>query len=315
MQSFVFGPIPSRRLGQSLGVNNIPPKVCSYSCVYCQIGRTDLLRIDRAPLYSPEAIYKAVHDKIEAVYAGGGNIDYITFVPDGEPTLDKNLGRDIELLRRFGIRIAVITNASLISMKDVRNDLSKADWVSLKIDTTDEATWRKINRPHSRLQLHDILEGITGFSREFTGELMTETMLIAGLNDTDDQAKNIATYIKSLRHRIAYILVPTRPPAEPDVKIPDERSLAQIYHIFEEHVPKVELLIGYEGNEFAYTGNAESDILSITAVHPMREDAVRAFLKKSGKKWSLIQNLIKKGLLIKIPYRGKNYYLRKLRER
>jgi len=315
MQSFVFGPIPSRRLGQSLGVNNIPPKVCSYSCVYCQIGRTDLLRIDRASLYSPEAIYKAVHDKIEAVYAGGGKIDYITFVPDGEPTLDKNLGREIELLRRFGIKIAVITNASLISMKDVRNDLSKADWVSLKIDATDEETWRKINRPHPKLKLEDILRGITEFSRTFTGELTIETMLIAGVNDSDVQAENMATFIKSLRHKITYILVPTRPPAEPDVHIPDERTLARFYHIFQENIPKVELILGYEGNEFAYTGNAESDILSITAVHPMREDGVRAFLKKSGKKWSFIQNLIKKGLLIKIPYQGKNYYLRKLRER
>ncbi len=315
MQSIVFGPIPSRRLGQSLGVNNIPPKVCSYSCVYCQIGRTNLLRIDRAPLYSPSAILKAVHDKIKAVTARGEKTDYITFVPDGEPTLDSNLGHGIDLLRKFNRKIAVITNASLISLKSVRNDLAKADWVSLKIDSVNEETWRKINRPHSRLQLPDILEGIREFSRTFNGELVTETMIIAGLNDTEEEADKISDFIKYLRHASAYILVPTRPPAESNVRMPDENILTNIYNIFQEKLPKVELLIGYEGNTFASSGNAEDDILSITAVHPMREDAVRAFLKKSGAEWSLMEKLIENDILIKIPYQGKNYYLRKLRER
>jgi wyosine [tRNA(Phe)-imidazoG37] synthetase (radical SAM superfamily) len=315
MQSFVFGPIPSRRLGQSLGINNIPPKVCSYSCVYCQIGRTDLLRIDRASLYSSDDVCQAVSDKIKAVHARGEKIDYLTFVPDGEPTLDINLGHTIDILRIFGIKIVVISNASLIWMRNVREDLSKADLVSLKIDAVDNETWKRINRPHSRLRLDDILEGISKFSDQFTGTFITETMIAAGMNDSVENANGVSEFIKGLRHKTAYILVPIRPPAESDVKTPSEKTLMKIYDSFQKNLPNVELLIGHEGYKFAYSGNAEEDILGITSVHPMREDAVQKFLKKSGEKWTLIQNLIDNKKLIKIPYQGKNYYLRKLRER
>ena len=93
MSDLVFGPIPSRRLGRSLGINNIPPKTCSYSCVYCQVGRTTRSRIARRTFFDPEAIVEAVRARVEWVRADGSRIDYLTFVPDGEPTLDRNLER------------------------------------------------------------------------------------------------------------------------------------------------------------------------------------------------------------------------------
>jgi wyosine [tRNA(Phe)-imidazoG37] synthetase (radical SAM superfamily) len=129
-----FGPVPSRRLGRSLGINNIPPKVCSYSCVYCQLGRTLKMQVERQAFHLPEEILVAVQKKVNSVKAAGESIDYLTFVPDGEPSLDINLGHAIELLRPLGLPIAVITNASLIWREDVRTDLRKADWVSLKVD-------------------------------------------------------------------------------------------------------------------------------------------------------------------------------------
>ncbi|MCK4471545.1 MAG: radical SAM protein, partial [Anaerolineae bacterium] len=114
-----FGPVPSRRLGRSLGINNIPPKICTYSCVYCQLGRTIKMQIKRHAFYEPEKVLQDVHDKVEKVRETGERIDYLTFVPDGEPTLDVNLGREIELLRPLGIKIAVISNGSLIGREDV----------------------------------------------------------------------------------------------------------------------------------------------------------------------------------------------------
>ena len=122
-----FGPVPSRRLGRSMGVNNIPPKVCTYACVYCQLGRTTDMGIQRCTFHGPEEILDAVRDKVQKAGQSGEPIDYLTFVPDGEPTLDVRLGREIELLRALGIKIAVITNASLIWREDVREDLRKAD--------------------------------------------------------------------------------------------------------------------------------------------------------------------------------------------
>ena len=126
--SIVFGPVPSRRLGRSIGINNIPPKTCSYACVYCQLGKTSRMMAGREFFYDPEKIINAVKLKIKHAREKDESVDYLTFVSDGEPTLDCNLGKEIELLKSFGIKIAVITNASLIWREDVRQDLQKADW-------------------------------------------------------------------------------------------------------------------------------------------------------------------------------------------
>lgn len=147
LSEITFGPVPSRRFGRSLGINNIPPKVCSYSCVYCQVGRTDTMQITRQSFYDPKTILTDVKWKINKVMELGESIDFLTVVPDGEPTLDINLGRAIDLLRPLGVNIAVISNASLIWQKNVRNDLAKADWVSFKIDAVSKDTWRHIHRP------------------------------------------------------------------------------------------------------------------------------------------------------------------------
>jgi len=109
-----FGPVPSRRLGRSLGINNIPPKICTYSCIYCQLGRTIKMQVEREGFYEPEQILDSVRDKVERARESEESIDYLTFVPDGEPTLDVNLGCEIELLEPLGLKTAVITNGSLI---------------------------------------------------------------------------------------------------------------------------------------------------------------------------------------------------------
>ena len=109
-----FGPVPSRRLGRSLGINNIPAKVCSYSCIYCQLGRTIKISVERRAFYNPEKVFENVRRKVEEAKIRGEKIDYLTFVPDGEPTLDLNLGVEMELLKGMGIPIAVLTNSSLL---------------------------------------------------------------------------------------------------------------------------------------------------------------------------------------------------------
>ena len=141
-----FGPVPSRRLGRSLGVNNVLPKSCSYSCVYCQLGRTTNTQATRRQFYKPTDILREVEARYKNAIRQGENIDYITFVPDGEPTLDSRLGEAIDLLQSNGSKIGVISNASLIWNQSVRDDLAKADWVSLKVDAVDERTWRRVNQ-------------------------------------------------------------------------------------------------------------------------------------------------------------------------
>lgn len=312
MENTAFGPVPSRRLGRSLGINSIPPKICSYSCVYCQLGRTIEMRVERGEFYGPDQILWDVEDKIRQARRQRENVDYLTFVPDGEPTLDLRLGRAIQRLRDLGLKIAVITNSSLIWRPDVREDLLLADWVSLKVDALNPDVWRKLNRPHGGLSLDRILEGMSEFARVFKGELATETMLIQGLNDRPEEIENIAVFVAGLKPKISYVSVPIRPPAEKWVLSPDEYSLNRAHQVFEEKSIKTELLIGYEGNSFAFTGNVEEDLLSIMSVHPMREDAVDEFLIKADADPSTAERLMKEGKLVKTRYKDQIFYMRKL---
>ena len=306
-----FGPVPSRRLGRSLGINNIPPKVCTYSCVYCQVGRTHTLQVERCPFFEPEEIFESVSKQVKKAGKKDESIDYLTFVSDGEPTLDANLGREIDLLKSLGIKVAVITNGSLIHRDDVKEDLMKADWVSLKFDSILKASWRKINRPHRDLKLDLILKGMLDFSKIFRGKLVTETMLVQGISIDADTLKEMADFLDRLNPAKAYLAIPTRPPAESWVGPPEPKDINVAFQVFQEKLDQVEYLIGYEGNAFAFTGNVEEDLLSITSVHPMRESAVREFLKKAGADGSVVHQLIAQGKLVEADYEGQKFYLRK----
>ena len=305
-----FGPVPSRRLGRSLGINNIPPKVCSYSCVYCQVGKTSRMQVDRIPFYDPREIYRDVRKKIAKASRKGEPVDYLTFVPDGEPTLDVNLGDEIELLKSLGLKIGVITNGSLAWRKDVRAELAKADWVSYKIDSISEKIWRQINRPQRTLKPETIWAGMLEFADGYSGTLVTETMLVKGINDSAESFRKIAQFLNHLQPVKAYLAVPIRPPAEKWVRPPDANVINEAFQVFNEKPFQVEYLIGYEGDAFAFTGDVQKDLLSITAVHPMREQAVSAFLEKAGKDWSIIRRMISSNSIIETAYGGEKFYIR-----
>ncbi|RPI72557.1 MAG: radical SAM protein [Ignavibacteriales bacterium] len=310
----VFGPIPSRRLGRSLGINNIPPKICSYSCIYCQIGLTDSMLIKRKEFYSSGKIFKEISERVKQLKTTGEKIDYLSFVPDGEPTLDINLGKTINLLKSLGIKIAVITNSSLLWDENVRTDLMNADWVSLKIDTVDEEIWHKINRPNGKLKLQEILSGIKVFVSSFTGELVTETMLVKGINVNIESIKRTAKLIKQVNPEKSYILVPTRPPAEEFVEPPSEEYLNAVYQIFRSFINDVELLAYNEGTNFSYSSEAEKELLSILAVHPMRKDAVEVFIKKAGASNVFLYSLIESEKIKEVKYNNNVYYLKNIRK-
>jgi len=307
-----FGPVPSRRLGRSLGINNIPPKSCSYSCVYCQLGPTGIRETIPRAFYPPDQIYLEVRHHLAQVHEKGEKVDYLTFVPDGEPTLDIRLSETIERLRALGIPIAIISNASLIWLKTVRNTLGRVDWVSLKVDAIEDDLWRSINRPHPSLDHRAMLDGMLTFSDEYAGTLVTESMLVQGLNDTDRAANELAEFLIKLDPAIAYLSVPSRPPSEKDIHAPDEATLNRIYQILDQKLKRVELITGYEGDAFASTGNPTEDLLSITSVHPMRQEAVQTLLSKTGTDWHLVEQLIEQGQLAQTEYEGRVFYVRRL---
>ena len=188
----------------------------------------------------------------------------------------------------------------------------KADWVSLKVDSTREEVWRRIDRPHGTLQLASILDGMLEFAKAYRGELVTETMLVEGVNDSDDHVREVADFLARLKPAVAYLSIPTRPPAEEWVRSPGEEAINRAYQILTERVDQAEVLIGYEGDAFAFTGSVEEDLLSITAVHPMREEAVSEFLARARADWSIVRALINQGQLIEMDYDGLKFYMRKL---
>lgn len=311
-QTKIFGPVPSRRLGKSIGINNIPPKICTYSCVYCQLGKSLNMTSDRCAYYDPDLLLTETREKIKNARLNDEPIDYLTIVSDGEPTLDANLGQLIEKLRPLGIKIAVITNSTLLSRPDVRQELCKADWVSVKVDSVDEKIWRKIDRPHKNIKFDALLEGVRSFSEEFTGQLVTETMLVKDLNDHKQGLDETARFIRKLNCSLSYLSIPTRPPALSWVRPPEEQIITRAYHLFTAQSLNTEYLIGYEGNQFAYTGDIQADILSITSVHPMREDAIYAYLTKAKGHFSIIEKLIADNKIFVSTYNNERFYMRTL---
>lgn len=306
----VYGPVPSRRLGQSIGINNIPPKICSYSCVYCQLGRTNHMQINRQVFYRPEDICREAEVKLEQLKRENKTADYFSFVPDGEPTLDLNLGKTIMLLKPYQIKIAVITNASLLWMDEVKEDLMGADWVSVSIDAAGENAWHKIDRPHGMLKHQDILKGILDFSKAFRGTLVTETMLVEGINDQEACIEKIAEQVALIQPQKAYLLVPTRPPAESGVRRASAESLRKAVAIIRGvSGTDVECITGDETEEgFFFTANISEDILSIASVHPIREDIIDTLLKKRNADRSVLTELIEKKKLSEFKYEGKMFY-------
>ena len=308
---YVFGPVPSRRLGMSLGINNVPYKTCTYSCVYCQLGRTTNLTVERKPYSVPEKIV----DEIESIVDTQAKIDYITFVPDGEPTLDKNLGCTATIIKdRIDIPLAILTNGSLIWMGDVREELKLFDVVSLKIDGLD-GMWRRINRPHPRLSIDMIVDAMVDFAKTYRGKILTETMLIHNLNIASDILNEVISIIRRIDPYKVYLSVPIRPPAERWVKPPTEEELLIAYKTFADKLGerKVEVLSTPEPPKFYPPADPVEYILSMIAVHPLRiEYAINILQKHTDKPQKLIEDLVKARKICLVRYQNTVFLVRRI---
>jgi wyosine [tRNA(Phe)-imidazoG37] synthetase (radical SAM superfamily) len=306
-----YGPIPSRRLGKSLGINNIPnQKICTYSCLYCQVGLTKEYGIKPLLLHEPELIFSEVKKHIERLHHTDLP-DYLTFVSNGEPTLDINLGETIKRLKTLGFPIAVITNASLLGRKEVRKNLKHADWVSVKIDANDEEVWKKINRPHECITFNEYIEGILKFSKKFKGKLTTETMLVEGVNDNTLVLTKTAGLIADVNPYKAYISIPIRPPAVKWVKAPSESIINKAYQLFHWKVEQTELMIGFEGTDMASSGNPLEEITNICTVHPIREDTMQNLLSKYTGGSDVLDILLLGNYIERVTYESQTFYIRK----
>ncbi len=243
-----------------------------------------------------------MRESLEARGAPASRVDFIKFVARGSRRrrdLEEEIGAPA-----VGVPLAVISNGALIWREDVRRALLAAHWVSLKVDAVDTAVWRRIDRPHGALRLEAIHEGMLQFREAFAGFLATETMLVRDLNDGAQSVGEVARFLGRLRPDCAYVAVPTRPPALPWVRAADEDAVVRAFEMVSREVQRVECLTGYEGDAFAHTGDAEEDILRITAVHPMRQSAVDALLAGAGVDGSLVDRMVGEGRLSRTEHEG-----------
>ena len=225
----VFGPVPSRRLGYSLGVDIIPPKHCSFDCIYCQIGKTTHIETARKSFYDPHSIIDQVMEKVSAA----DTIDVITFSGSGEPTLNSDLGFMVrEIKKRTKVPVAVITNGSLLPVRQVREDIMQADIVLPSLDAVSQEVFEHINRPHPSLGINAVIEGLKDFRKEFKGQIWLEIMLIKNINDDSQELKTMAETVLSLNMDRVQLNTVTRPPSDPSVMRLAAGELEEIRRIF-----------------------------------------------------------------------------------
>ncbi|MGQ1787461.1 MULTISPECIES: radical SAM protein [unclassified Saccharicrinis] len=197
MYKFLFGPVPSRRLGMSLGVDLVPKKVCSLNCVYCEVGRTTLLTTERKEYI----LYDKVTSELEHYFANNPDPDYITFSGSGEPTLNTKIGEVLQFVKQIkkDVPVAVLTNGTLFYNKKVRHELMGANVVLPSLDAATETTFRKINRPATQLTVDKYIPGLIDFRNEFKGTIWLEVMIIPGYNDGMDNLNSIKDAILKIK--------------------------------------------------------------------------------------------------------------------
>lgn len=274
---YIFGPIPSRRMGLSVGISPIPKKYCNYSCTYCQIGRTHNLTNKREEFFKLEDIV----DEFKQYLKEYKEFDVVTVCGEGEPTLYLRLGELISELKKLTDKpVAVITNSALMYDPEVREDLKKADIVLPSLDAYNEDMFRKINRSVRSIKIEDIIEGLRIFSKEYTGQLWVEIMIMKDFNDTIKDFQEYKKILDTLTYDRLYINSPVRPPAEDYVKQPSKEMLAEAEHI----------LGGSSIEEFAaqsFHSEVKDDyeaILSIIKRHPMNQFEVKSFIESRENK-------------------------------
>ncbi|MBN2260060.1 MAG: radical SAM protein [Clostridiales bacterium] len=274
MENFkhIFGPVPSRRLGLSLGISPIPEGYCNYSCIYCQLGRTDNMTNTRQYFYKVSEII----DEFKIWLDTGKKVDVITIVGEGEPTLFRNLGQLIREIKKLTkIPVAVITNGGLLYEEEVREDLSYADIVLPSFDASNKEDFVKINRPYGKLDCFKVLNGLKIFSEVYQGQLWIETMLIKDYNDSDEKLFSLKRILDEIKYDRLFINTPVRPPAEKYVEEPTNKAIERA----------VEILGGTAINHLASNGfssDIKDDyeaIKSIIKRHPMNQYEIKSFLE------------------------------------
>ncbi len=300
----LYGPVPSRRLGYSLGVDILPFKTCSLDCVYCQLGsgaRTTVRRAEFVPA-------RAVIAQVRKAVASGRTIDAITFSGSGEPTLHSGIGTIIRGIKRFTrIPVVVLTNSSCLASPGVRRDLRQADIVVPSLDAADETVFRKVNRPHAGLTAAGIVAGLASFRREFGGQIWLEIMLVRGVNDGPRHLKKLKAAAELIRPDRIQLNTVVRPPAEKSARPLGTAEMEKIRKFFGEGA---EIIADFKAAaRSAPAADAETAVLSVAGRRPVTTDDLAHALGKAGEEVeALLRKLASAGKIRAVVHRKKIYW-------
>lgn len=297
---YTYGPVPSRRLGRSLGVSVIPHKVCTHSCVYCQLGRTHSPRVQPASFFDRDSVMSELAQRMRTA-----TLDCITFVGDGEPTLSIDLGWYIAQCKsRWTVPVAVITNGALLSRESIRHDLTRADIVLPSLDAGDAETFKAVNRPHPDICFETYVRGLVAFRQEFAGQVRLEVMLVKGVNDNENSLRRIRKLAWAIRPDRVDVAIPTRPPAEPWVVPPDVEQILRAQRLLR----SAESMTRPEDGEFDIAGftSVLEAILGLSSRHPLRWSQAEQVALSLGQPHEL-DYLVNAGALCVREYGGERY--------
>ena len=273
MEHFVYGPVPSRRLGRSLGVDLVPYKVCSYDCIYCQLGRTKEKTIERKPYIAVERILPQVYQKLKE----GSRADYITVAGSGEPTLNSEIGSLIhEIKKHIEIPVAVLTNGSLLGDSEVRESIMEADVLLPSLDAHDQEGFETINRPHPEIKFETTVEGLIAFRKEYSGEIWLEVFVLDGINATEADAIQFKHWIERVNPQKVHLNTAVRPSAEAYARQVSPQKMASFCKLLGE---KAEVITPYKDLEkHERRADVKEDLLNLLARRPCTLDDISSGL-------------------------------------
>ena len=299
----LFGPVPSRRLGFSLGIDVIPAKTCTLNCVYCQLGPTPELTLERKPYVPAETIIAEVAELLKK----NPHIDFLTFSGSGEPTLNSDLGKMICGLKKITrIPVAVITNGSLLYQKEVRQDLMEADVVLPSLDAVSKKIFQAVNRPHPNLKSEDVIGGLRKFSREYPGKIWLEVMLVKSVNDSKTELKKIREIIKYLKIDKVQLNTVVRPPAEEGFFPLTQSEMGTAAKIIDSDC---EIIAEFTGRPPAHLEAEEGLILETLKRRPLTlKDIVSVTGCNQNEIIKILYGLTKKGVIRTQRVGGEEYY-------
>ena len=301
---FTYGPVPSRRLGFSLGVDILPFKTCTLDCVYCQLGPSSRTTVRRRAFFDPKAVVAEVRRVVES----GKPIDHITFSGSGEPTLNRSLGAIIRGIKGFtDIPVVVLTNGTLLHRADVRRDLREADIVVPDLDAATPGLFGRVNRPDKALRLDRMLEGLAAFRREFKGKIWLEVMLVAGINDSDAHVRKLRKAIDAVGADRVQLNTVVRPPADPAAR---PLSEARAKAIRKALGPSCEVVASFPKRASRPSGEAlEDSILAMVRRRPVTAaDMAVALARKPARVVEALKALAADGRVRSVIHDGRTYY-------